>query len=70
MAGIQYMGSNVNRQILDNRLQMTPASAKGPKSSLDHHFEPSPGLQENEVLIAENTLPQLIIDEELPGMDR
>ena len=64
------MGTNASRQILDGRLQMTPASAKGPKTSIEHHFEPSPGLQENEVLILENSLPGFTVDEDLQGIDR
>ena len=64
------MGANVNRQILDGRLQMTPASAKGPKASIDHEFEPSPGLQENEVMVLENSLPRFNVEEDLHGIDR
>jgi hypothetical protein len=49
---------------------MTPASAKGPKASTDYQFEPSPGQQENHVLIEESSLPMLNIYEELGGIDK
>jgi hypothetical protein len=48
---------------------MTPASAKGIKSSFDNQFQSSPGYQPNQVLIELASLPRLVVQEELQGLD-
>lgn len=49
---------------------MTPASAKGPKSSLNRSFERSPQFQNDQVMITQDNLPMINVVEDLGEIDR